>query len=177
MRYAQFAYPHVGRCAIFDFDVHHGNGTQEMRAAPHSNHRLLIWILLSPPFLTRRTGDPFGSFEDDPTVLFVSTHVYYQARAFYPVTGGAPSAPSNDRQQARSSSGSALGSAVSSIDVTSNSEYGMPKDARAINLPLTAGSGRQLFRKAVEEALQQIERFSPDIIFLSAGGSSDEMMR
>ena len=53
----------------------------------------------------------------------------------------------------------------------------MPKDARAINLPLTAGSGRQLFRKAVEEALQQIERFSPDIIFLSAGGSSDEMMR
>ena len=28
VRYAQLAYPPIERCAIIDFDVHHGNGTQ-----------------------------------------------------------------------------------------------------------------------------------------------------
>jgi acetoin utilization deacetylase AcuC-like enzyme len=44
----------LARVAIFDFDVHHGNGTQHL-------------------------------FEDDPTVLYVSTHQF----PFYPGTGAA----------------------------------------------------------------------------------------
>ena len=44
----------VARVAIVDFDVHHGNGTQEI-------------------------------FDDDPRVLYVSTHQW----PFYPGTGGA----------------------------------------------------------------------------------------
>jgi acetoin utilization deacetylase AcuC-like enzyme len=44
----------IGRVAIVDFDVHHGNGTQAM-------------------------------FEDEPAVLFASTHQY----PFYPGTGAA----------------------------------------------------------------------------------------
>jgi acetoin utilization deacetylase AcuC-like enzyme len=44
----------VGRVAIVDWDVHHGNGTQHL-------------------------------FEDDPDVLYVSTHQY----PYYPGTGGA----------------------------------------------------------------------------------------
>lgn len=43
----------VARVAILDYDVHHGNGTQQ-------------------------------AFEDDPTVLFVSSHQY----PYYPGTGG-----------------------------------------------------------------------------------------
>ena len=44
----------VARVAIVDFDVHHGNGTQQI-------------------------------FDDDPSVLYVSTHQY----PFYPGTGAA----------------------------------------------------------------------------------------
>jgi acetoin utilization deacetylase AcuC-like enzyme len=52
-RYLQRAHG-LPRIAIFDFDVHHGNGTQH-------------------------------SFEDDPTVLYISIHQY----PFYPGTGAA----------------------------------------------------------------------------------------
>lgn len=54
-RHAQTAH-HAQRVAIIDFDVHHGNGTQNI-------------------------------FYDDPSVLFISTHLY-MPRVFYPGSGG-----------------------------------------------------------------------------------------
>ena len=89
----------IERVAILDFDVHHGNGTEEI-------------------------------FESDERVLLCSTFQH----PFYPYTG------------ARS-------------------------DGRHIvNVPLPALSGGSEFRRGIESHwLPAIERFSPDLIFVSAG--------
>jgi len=93
------------RVAIFDFDVHHGNGTQHL-------------------------------FEERPDVLYVSTHQY----PFYPGTGAA-----GERGR-----GAGRGATV--------------------NVPLSAGTGDDGYRRAVEEeVLPALRRFAPDVLLLSAG--------
>jgi len=89
----------VERIAILDFDVHHGNGTEEI-------------------------------FLQDDRVLLCSSYQH----PFYPYTG-APSVPGH-----------------------------------IANVPLPAGTRGSEFRKAIEEQwLPEIDRFSPQIIFVSAG--------
>ena len=89
----------VERVAILDFDVHHGNGTEEI-------------------------------FLQDDRVLLCSSYQH----PFYPYTG-APSVPGH-----------------------------------IANVPLPAGTRGSEFRKAIEEQwLPEIDRFSPQIIFVSAG--------
>ena len=87
------------RVAIADFDVHHGNGTEDI-------------------------------FRDDERVLMVSTFQH----PFYPYSG---------------------------VDGQS---------ARMVNIPLAAYSAGREFRVAVEEHwLPALERFKPEMIFVSAG--------
>ena len=89
----------LARVAIADFDVHHGNGTEEI-------------------------------FRDDPRVLMVSTFQH----PFYPGGG-----------------------------IEGRSE-------RMVNLPLEAGSSGKEFRAAVtSEWLPALEKFRPELIFISAG--------
>jgi acetoin utilization deacetylase AcuC-like enzyme len=89
----------LARVAIADFDVHHGNGTEDI-------------------------------FRDDPRVLMVSTFQH----PFYPGSG-----------------------------VEGRSE-------RMVNLPLPAGSSGKEFRAAVtEEWMPALERFEPEMLFISAG--------
>jgi len=88
----------LGRVAIADFDVHHGNGTEDI-------------------------------FRDEPRLLMVSTFQH----PFYP-------------------------------------EGGAGRSERMVNVPLQAGSSGKEFRKAVtEEWLPALERFRPELIFISAG--------
>ena len=87
------------RVAIVDFDVHHGNGTEDI-------------------------------FRDDSRVLMVSTFQH----PFYPGSG-----------------------------VEGRSE-------RMVNVPLAAGASSEEFRAAVtEEWLPALERFEPEMLFVSAG--------
>lgn len=87
------------RVAIVDFDVHHGNGTEDI-------------------------------FRADERVLMVSTFQH----PFYPFSG----------TETRS--------------------------ARMVNIPLAAHSGGREFRAAVQEHwLPALERFKPEMIFVSAG--------
>jgi acetoin utilization deacetylase AcuC-like enzyme len=87
------------RVAIVDFDVHHGNGTEDI-------------------------------FHDDPRIMMVSTFQH----PFYPYSG-----------------------------IAGRSE-------RMINIPLAAGSSGAALRKAAEEFwLPALERFKPQILFVSAG--------
>ena len=98
---AAHALEHHGlkRVAIADFDVHHGNGTEEI-------------------------------FRDDERVLMVSTFQH----PFYPYSG---------------------------IDGYSE---------RMVNIPLAAYSGGREFRAAVQEHwLPALERFKPEMLFISAG--------
>jgi acetoin utilization deacetylase AcuC-like enzyme len=87
------------RVAIADFDVHHGNGTEDI-------------------------------FRDDERVLMVSTFQH----PFYPYSG---------------------------ID---------GRSAQMVNIPLAAYSAGREFRAAVEEHwLPALERFKPEMVFVSAG--------
>ena len=87
------------RVAVADFDVHHGNGTENI-------------------------------FRDDERVLMVSTFQH----PFYPYSG-----------------------------VDGRSE-------RMVNIPLAANSSGREFRAAVEEHwLPALERFKPEMLFISAG--------
>jgi acetoin utilization deacetylase AcuC-like enzyme len=98
---AAHALEHHGlrRVAIVDFDVHHGNGTEDM-------------------------------FRDDSRVLMVSTFQH----PFYPGSG-----------------------------VEGRSE-------RMVNVPLAAGASGEEFRAAVtREWLPALDRFQPEMIFVSAG--------
>ena len=87
------------RIAIIDFDVHHGNGTEDI-------------------------------FKDDPRVLFCSSFQH----PFYPFSGA-----DTEREN-------------------------------VINIPMTAGTSGEMYRKEVEEKwFDQIEAFEPQLIMLSAG--------
>jgi acetoin utilization deacetylase AcuC-like enzyme len=89
----------VPRVAIVDFDVHHGNGTEDI-------------------------------FLDDDRVLFCSTFEH----PFYPFT---PLLENTDHR---------------------------------VSVPLDASAGSREFRAAVEEQwLPALERFQPEIVFVSAG--------
>jgi acetoin utilization deacetylase AcuC-like enzyme len=47
------------RVAIVDFDVHHGNGTEEMFSPPHWHHRVLMTSFFQHPFYPfSGTGNP-----------------------------------------------------------------------------------------------------------------------
>lgn len=86
------------RVAVFDFDVHHGNGTET--------------ILLN-----------------QPGVAFFSIHLY----PFYPGTGGA--------------------------NVGNN----------CFNYPVAPASPYEIYRAALARALEDLKRFRPDLIAVSAG--------
>jgi acetoin utilization deacetylase AcuC-like enzyme len=90
------------RVAVIDFDVHHGNGTEDMFSPPHWHKRVLMAGFFQHPF--------------------------------YPYSGTANPAPN------------------------------------MINVPLAAGSGGTAAKKALEnEWLPALERFKPQLIFISAG--------
>ena len=90
------------RIAIIDFDVHHGNGTEDMFSAPQWRDRVLM-----------------ASFFQHP---------------FYPYSGTVNPAPN------------------------------------MVNVPLAEGSGGAAARRAVEtQWLPALERFKPEMIFISAG--------
>jgi acetoin utilization deacetylase AcuC-like enzyme len=90
------------RVAVIDFDVHHGNGTEDMFSPPHWHKHVLM-----------------ASFFQHP---------------FYPYSGTANPAPN------------------------------------MINIPLEAGSGGAVAKKAVQTHwLPALETFKPQMIFISAG--------
>jgi acetoin utilization deacetylase AcuC-like enzyme len=86
------------RVAVFDFDVHHGNGTEA--------------ILLN-----------------QPGVAFFSIHLY----PFYPGTGGA--------------------------NIGKN----------CFNYPVTPGSSRETYRATLAWALEDLKKFKPELVAVSAG--------
>ena len=90
------------RVAIIDFDVHHGNGTEDMFSSPQWQERVLMTSFFQHPF--------------------------------YPYSGTAHPAPN------------------------------------MINVPLAEGSGGDAAKRAiVDEWLPALEKFKPQMIFISAG--------
>lgn len=96
--YLKSTYRHkIAKVAIVDFDVHHGNGTQEIiqcmqgerifREQPNSS------ILYDNDPRSTTVYKPWLNHNDKHNVLFQSVHLH--GRGFFPCTGGIEVDPSN----------------------------------------------------------------------------------
>src|SRR5690554_5922484 len=95
----------AGRVLIVDFDVHHGNGTQDI-------------------------------FYEDPSVYFISLHM----SPHWPGTGGAD-------------------------EIGAGAGKGTTR-----NVPLPPGTGPEVYRRALDEALDAaLAGFAPELVLISAG--------
>jgi acetoin utilization deacetylase AcuC-like enzyme len=69
----------IKKIAIVDFDVHHGNGTQEIVEAITKPKTFKIDISVSPfstSEIINRQFKPWLDFDDGKNVLFTSVHLF-----------------------------------------------------------------------------------------------------
>ena len=152
--YAKYKYRNeIKRIAIIDFDVHHGNGTEE-----------IIQMLKGKQFKHSIQTDHFGTFinkqnkrlnwldfDDAKNMLFISTHLYFEdnPKIFYPYTGGLEN---NTQKEDEIYPGGIL-----------NIPFG-PKN----NNPME-------YRNIIKTKLiPRLHKFKPDLIMISAGFDGHE---
>ena len=141
----------IKRIAIFDFDVHHGNGTEEII-------QMLNYKKFSQSFESNISINIENSkqinwldFDDAKNILFISTHIYDKAneKKFYPYSGGTET---NTNKNSELYPGGIL-----------NIPFGFRN-----NLPYEY---RNVIRSKV---IPRLYKFKPDIIFISAGFDGHE---
>ena len=141
------------KIAIVDFDVHHGNGTEEII-------QMLNYKKFSKSFQYEKNGFftvedikqiNWLDFDDAKNILFISTHIYDKAneKKFYPYSGGTET---NTEKQSPLYPGGIL-----------NIPFGFKN-----NLPYEY---RNVFRSKV---IPRLCKFKPDFIFISAGFDGHE---
>ena len=152
--YAKYKYKNdISKIAIIDFDVHHGNGTEE-----------IIQMLTGKFFYDNYSNGKHGTliaknkkrlnwldFDDAKNILFVSTHVYNEEnpRIFYPYTG---SIETNTKKDSDLFPGGIL-------NVPFGPKNNNPHDYKSI---LRA------------KIIPRLYKFKPDLIFISAGFDGHE---
>ena len=152
--YAKYRYRNtIKKIAIIDFDVHHGNGTEE-----------IIQMLKGKPFRHTIQTEKMGTFinkqnkrlnwldfDDAKNTLFISTHLYFgdNPKLFYPYTGGTDN---NTQKNDEIYPGGIL-----------NIPFG-PKN----NNPMEY---RNIF---TSKLIPRLNKFKPDLIMISAGFDGHE---
>ena len=143
----------IKKIAIFDFDVHHGNGTEEII-------QMLNFKKFSKSFDCNKSISiniedckqiNWLDFDDAKNMLFISTHIYDKAneKKFYPYSGGTET---NTGKNSNLYPGGIL-----------NIPFGFRN-----NLPYEY---RNVIRAKV---IPRLCKFKPDIIFISAGFDGHE---
>jgi acetoin utilization deacetylase AcuC-like enzyme len=143
----------IKKIAIVDFDVHHGNGTEEII-------QMLNYKKFSKSFSFEKNGFftvedikqiNWLDFDDAKNILFISTHIYDKAneKKFYPYSGGTET---NTNKNSPLYPGGIL-----------NIPFGFKN-----NLPYEY---RNVFRSKV---IPRLCKFKPDFIFISAGFDGHE---
>ena len=143
----------IKRIAIFDFDVHHGNGTEEII-------QMLNYKTFSKSFEYEKSGTftientkqiNWLDFDDCKNLLFISTHIYDKSneKKFYPYSGGTDT---NTKKNSKLYPGGIF-----------NIPFAFKN-----NLPYEY---RNVIRSKV---IPRLYKFKPDIIFISAGFDGHE---
>ena len=153
--YTKYKYKDIiKKIAIFDFDVHHGNGTEEIIQMLNSKN-------FKNEFYYEKTGKctmedekqiNWLDFDDAKNVLFISTHIYSEQnpKVFYPYSGGKETNTQKDSE------------------IYPGGIYNIPFGFKT-NYPYEY---RNIFRAKV---IPRLYKFKPDIIFISAGFDGHEM--
>jgi hypothetical protein len=137
----------IKKIAIVDFDVHHGNGTQEI---VKFLSKTLMSIKSENKFgdvtINQQICKPWRDFDDAKNVLFISTHVYNEEEpgSFYPSSG---------------------------VDEENTDKDSEIYPGGILNIPIYGEKKmsygyRNSFRMKV---IPRLIKFKPDIIFVSAG--------
>ena len=164
----------VKKVAIIDFDVHHGNGTQEIIEA----------LMRAKKFTTGSDCSPFATFEvstykyqpwldfnDGKNVLFVSVHLYNNG--------------CSDSNEKGSDSDSDLPSMPDNSSIFYPGTGGIEENTKdhhpefpggILNIPMRPGKAssaqwRKHFSKTV---FSRLDKFQPDFIFCSSGFDAHE---
>lgn len=142
----------INRVAIIDFDVHHGNGTEEVvRNLRPSTSSHTHSSPMGDVTVTSRSFKPWVSDTDEDKVFFCSIHSYGEV---------------TEQHCAKYPSGSTY---------TGQFYPGMGSDSASTdqrnihNVALGPRYGTREFRQAVEKMLVNLYAFKPDLIVVSAG--------
>ena len=153
--YAKYKYKNdINKIAIVDFDVHHGNGTEEII-------QMLNGKIFSDNFTTEKMGTIINKkkkrlnwldFDDSKNILFISTHLYNEEnpKLFYPYTG--------------------------STDTNTNKES-ILYPGGILNIPFDCknNNNTQEYRNIIRtKIIPRLYKFKPDLIFISAGFDGHE---
>ncbi|KDO27191.1 hypothetical protein SPRG_07440 [Saprolegnia parasitica CBS 223.65] len=134
----------VHRVAIIDFDVHHGNGTEEIvRNLRSHDHRYPL-----PPSWAPKTFRSFMPWRDDDDV----------GTAFYPGSGRGP----HGRNELASCN------TIVNIPLT-NLGAGGKRGTERTRRELTERASSEFQSKATEILLPALRAFAPDLILISSG--------
>ena len=153
--YAKYKYKNdINKIAIVDFDVHHGNGTEE-----------IIQMLNGKIFTDTIIGEKVGTiinkknkrlnwldFDDAKNILFISTHLYNDdnPKLFYPYTGATDTNTSKDSE------------------LYPGGILNIPFVFKNTNDP-------QEYRNVLRtKIIPRLYKFKPDLIFISAGFDGHE---
>ena len=153
--YAKYKYKNdITKIAIFDFDVHHGNGTEEIIQMLNGKFCSDLAISNKNVQISTKTKKKLNwlDFDDAKNLLFISTHVYIEEdpKTFYPYTG---STENNTNKESDLYPGGILNVP---FGVKNNNN---PKDYRNV------------FKTKV---IPRLYKFKPDLIFISAGFDGHE---
>lgn len=151
---AYIRYKYKYRIAIVDFDVHHGNGTEEL--VRNLNEKNKITFRKESLFGAYQTElnicTPWLNYDDKKEILFISLHGFDEDQPdnFYPCCG-------SDKENTRSSEDSIFPGGVLNIPLSSETKY--------------SHNYRNLFTSKV---VSRLHLFKPDIILISAGFDGHE---
>ena len=142
------------KIAIFDFDVHHGNGTEEIiKLLEGKNFNKKFIIDKSKSITFEETVQINWLEEEDPkNILFISTHLYNEnnPKTFYPYSGS------------------------ESINTPKDSPI-YPGGIKNIVFPCKSNNPYDYRNTIRTKIIPRLEKFKPDIIFLSAGFDGHEL--
>lgn len=158
----------IERVAIVDFDIHHGNGTEEVirNLVPHSQNYPL------PPSWAPVAFDsykPWRDAQDAENVFFASIHLYDDDN-FYPCSGAGPHGCSPELRDRRTVVNMPLD--VLGPKFLDERQKLSSKAQKALMAQASAA-----FRARVtSQLLPSLRAFHPDLIMLSAGfdGHADD---
>ena len=152
--YAKYKYKNdINRIAIVDFDVHHGNGTEEiiqMLTGKIFNDKSVSDRNVTIISKTKRRLN-WLDFDDAKNILFISTHVFIEddPKTFYPYTGG--------------------------VDTNTYKDSDLYPGG-ILNIPFGPKNNNPKEYKNVlkSKIIPRLYKFKPDLVFISAGFDGHE---
>eukprot|EP01113_Clastostelium_recurvatum_P039088 TRINITY_DN5928_c0_g1_i4.p1 TRINITY_DN5928_c0_g1~~TRINITY_DN5928_c0_g1_i4.p1 ORF type:complete len:1471 (-),score=440.91 TRINITY_DN5928_c0_g1_i4:14-3781(-) len=147
-RYALINYPDIQRIAVVDFDVHHGNGTQELLEGDENCMFYSIHVLDERDWFYPGTGDVID--EDEP----LST----------------PSTPPHRTDEASAGADKVHTAPADASSASTPFSVGATSGSNIVNVPLRRGASAHSFMKLFyQKVIRDLDRYQPQLIIVSAG--------